>query len=327
MNFFILVLTLAVLLVVATAGAVNNFPIIGVMTQPTTSTDGDCKGNCLYLAASYVKYIESAGARVVPINYYASKSELDNLFDSVNGFLFVGGGASFPTSAQYIYDKTIAANEAGDFSPLWGTCMGFQWLTLAATKNTIQLDPTDGTQMDAENYSIPLDFRMDALPHSQLFGAAPQNIIDILTNENVTMNNHHYGLWTEHFESTPALMSQFNILSTNKDRTGKEFVSTIENPKFPVFGSQWHPEKNTFEWQMDADGTPFEAIDHNWDAIQIAQYTANFFVQQSRKSNHKFQDTSTETASLIYNYRPWGTPGDFVQKYFFANDFVSFKTA
>jgi hypothetical protein len=50
-----------------------------------------CGGDCLYLAASYVKYIESAGARVVPINYYASEEELDDVFSKVNGFLFPGG--------------------------------------------------------------------------------------------------------------------------------------------------------------------------------------------------------------------------------------------
>jgi len=76
---------------------------------------------------------------------------------------------------------------------------------------------------------------------------------------------------------------------------------------------------------MDADGRPFEAIHHEWEAIGVAQYTANFFVQQTRKNMHKFPDQSSETASLIYNYRPWGTPGDFVQKYFFPKDFVSFK--
>ena len=306
--------------------AVNNYPIIGVMTQPTTSTQGDCGGDCLYLAASYVKYIEAAGARVVPVNYYADEDELSSLFDALNGFLFVGGGSAFPSSAQYIWDRTVAANEAGDFSPLWGTCMGFQWLCLAATKNTLQLDPSDGTQMDSENYSIPLDFRQSAVSDSKLFGMAPQNIMDVLGSQNVTMNNHHYGVWTDHFEGTSGLTDNFNILSTNKDRAGKEFVSTIEHPKFPIFGSQWHPEKNTFEWQMNSDGRPFEAINHDLGAIEISQYTANFFVQQARKSSHKFAEQSVETASLIYNYRAVGTSGDFVEKYFFPKDFKSFKT-
>jgi hypothetical protein len=62
--------------------------------------------------------MESAGARVVPINYYAEKDELDHLFDSLNGFLFVGGGAAYPDSAQYIFDKTVAANDKDDFMPV-----------------------------------------------------------------------------------------------------------------------------------------------------------------------------------------------------------------
>lgn len=96
----------------------NNYPIIGLFTQPTSSDNGDCGGDCLYLAASYVKYIESSGARVVPINYYAEKDELDHLFGSLNGFLFPGGGGFFPPSAQYIFDKTVKANDKGDFSPV-----------------------------------------------------------------------------------------------------------------------------------------------------------------------------------------------------------------
>ena len=97
----------------------NDRPIIGIFTQPTTSIQGTCGGNCLYIAASYVKYIESSGGRfhlfhliiiylliflfrVVPINYYSSNDELDILFESLNGFLFPGGSASFPSSAQYI---------------------------------------------------------------------------------------------------------------------------------------------------------------------------------------------------------------------------------
>lgn len=223
---------------------VNNWPIIGVFTQPTTSTEGNCGGNCLYIAGSYVKYLEASGARVVPINYYASKNELDTIFESVNGLFFPGGGAVFPASAQYMFDKVVAANDAGDYMPLWGTCMGFQWLLISATQNTNILDPSSG-QMDSYNYSIPLNFTA-AAKSSRLF-ANSGDIYRILESESVTMNNHHYGIYPEHFAKTPALTSMFQVLSTNTDRQGVEFVSTIEAYKYPIFGSQWHPEKNNFE--------------------------------------------------------------------------------
>jgi gamma-glutamyl hydrolase len=299
---------------------------VGVFTQPSPSQQGDCGGNCLYLAASYVKFIESAGARVVPINYYASEEELDKLFDSLNGFLFVGGGSAFPPSAQYIFDKTKQSNDNGDYIPLFGICMGFQWLLLSAADGQLRLDPSDGTQMDAENYSIPLDFvSQDKIKQSHLFQDASENIMKILSTDNVTMNNHHYGIYPEHFDTTPALSDFYNILSLNKDRQGVAFVSTMEAKKYPIYGTQWHPEKNIFEWQMVMpNGEMYEAINHSYDAILISQYISNFFIQQARRSTHKFSSAQVEDNSLIYNYQAVKTTGDFVQKYFFKNDFKSF---
>jgi gamma-glutamyl hydrolase len=225
----------------------NDWPIIGLFTQPSTSKRSECNGNCLYLAASYVKQIESAGARVVPINYYASPEQLEYLFQSLNGFLFVGGGSSFPQAAQYIFDRTIQANDEKDVMPLWGTCLGFEWLLIAAAQGDVDiLDPPDGGQMDAYNISLPLEFTSLAKT-SKLFSHASNEIFEILSQENVTMNNHHYGIFPEHFAATEALSSFYDILSLNKDRQGVEFVSTMEAKKYPIFGTQWHPEKNTFE--------------------------------------------------------------------------------
>lgn len=192
-----------------------------------------------------IQYIEAAGARVVPINYYATNSQLDHLLDSLNGFLFPGGGSVYPSSAQYVYDQLKARNDKGTYLPLWGTCMGFQWLLIAQSKNQNILDPPSG-QMDSYNYSIPLDFTIEPRK-SRLFEKASEQVLQILAKENVTLNNHHYGIYTNHFKSTSSLSNFFELISTNQDRKGVEFVSTIEAFKYPIYGSQWHPEKNTFE--------------------------------------------------------------------------------
>lgn len=44
-----------------------------------------------YIAASYIKFLESAGARAVPILYDAPPEEVERIFRSVNGFLIPGG--------------------------------------------------------------------------------------------------------------------------------------------------------------------------------------------------------------------------------------------
>ena len=134
------------------------------------------------------------------------------------------------------------------------------------------------------------------------------------------MNNHHYGIFTEHFETTEELSSFYKVLSTNDDLQGVNFVSTIEAYKYPIFGTQWHPEKNIFEWQK-ANGAPYEAINHSPEAVKIAQYTANFFVEQARKNNHKFPSDEVEDAYLIWNYQPTRSGPNFVQTYYFPNDF------
>lgn len=50
------------------------------------------------MAAAYVKWIEAAGGRAVPIRFYVSDGELRRLFDSVNGVIFPGEGTIFSSS-------------------------------------------------------------------------------------------------------------------------------------------------------------------------------------------------------------------------------------
>lgn len=281
-------------------------PIIGIFTQPSTSKEGNCGGSCLYLAASYVKYIESAGGRVVPINYYANQTELDFFISKLNGFMFPGGSSSFPSSAQYVYDQSVKSN-----LPLWGTCMGFQWLLIAQSKDHNILDPKSG-QFDSYNYSIPLDFVPNlTLSKTKIFENAPNEIIKILANENVTMNNHHYGIYTDNFISTKSLNSFFRLISTNYDRGTNNFVSTIESFNYPIYGTQWHPEKNPFEFGND------ENINHSYNAIQTSQYMANFFVNQTRLNKNSFAPDYDENKYLIENYIAYKTTGSFMSTYFF----------
>lgn len=65
------------------------------------------------------------------------------------------------------------------------------------------------------------------------------------------------------------------------------------------------------------DGIPNEGINHSADAIKIAQFTANFFVNEARKSTHKFASSEEEDAALIENYQAVPTTGSFMSTYFF----------
>lgn len=56
-------------------------------------------GGNSYFPASYVKWLESGGARVVPIPYDSAPADLSALLKQINGALFTGGGAGACTGA------------------------------------------------------------------------------------------------------------------------------------------------------------------------------------------------------------------------------------
>ena len=74
-------------------------------------------------------------------------------------------------------------------------------------------------------------------------------------------------------------------------------------------GTQWHPEKNAFEWN------PKESIPHSANAVNVMQWVANFFMSEARKNDHHFESVEAETKALIYNYRTTFTDAGFTEEY------------
>jgi hypothetical protein len=58
-------------------------PIIGIYTQTLNNSAS-------YIAASYVKWIEMAGAQVVPIYSFSDTNDILTLLGKINGVLFTG---------------------------------------------------------------------------------------------------------------------------------------------------------------------------------------------------------------------------------------------
>lgn len=305
---FLASLALAVLAAVLTGAAAgyNDAPVIGIFAQPLAK-DPEYQ----YLAASYVKWLESAGARVVPIPYNYPIADMTTLFSRINGLLLPGGGAELPKVVSHALSLAEEANANGDYFPVWGTCMGFQWVSMHFARNHSLL-----TAHKLQNTSVALDFT-GLERKSRLFGGMTADQRGIFSSKAlaVTMNNHNWGVSTTSFDRSE-LAKSFRLLSTNIDVDGGQFVSTIEHATWPVYAVQWHPEKNNFEWSRDEDGTFHEAIAHSAEAVWASQQMANFFVNETRNNGHKFPHEE-EHKALIYNYNPTYTADSFVQRYIF----------
>ncbi|XP_063698972.1 gamma-glutamyl hydrolase-like [Culicoides brevitarsis] len=277
---------------------VNEYPIVGVLAQEIAYSleqkyPGQYKS---FIAASYVKFVEGGGARVIPIFIDRPKSYYEEIMRKVNGILFPGGATWFNQSNGYadagmfIYNIAKELNDNGTYFPIWGTCLGFELLTYLDSNATEHRD-----DCSSHNQALHLDFKADALS-SRLFSVAPKEVIEDLRTKPVTSNFHQYCV-TEKAMKEAQIAENWRVMSTNLDWNGFEFISTIEHVKYPFYGVQFHPEKNLYEWIRNKN------ITHTKESTRTSQYFAEFFVDECRRSKNNFNGNSTEEdLYMIYNF-------------------------
>jgi len=296
----------------------NPQPVIGILTQPTDS-DNSAYGD-QYVVASYVKWIESAGARAVFVYYDAPQENLKQLITTqLNGLLWTGGDSDivdgpYSATARYLLSLILQINLKADYFPLWATCQGFQQVSIYMANDSSIL-----VERPLTNTLVPINFTQDPMLSSML-NQAPDTVTGSLQYENITVNNHHYGVDPKSFVANSYLAGNFTVLATNVDTNGNEFVSLIEGFGFPVYASQFHPEKNAFEWSSTWASDPNS---HMPDAILSMQYFADFFVKEARKSQHVYSGGVPTASTLALTVSPMYTgkiaPDYFEQQYFFKN--------
>ena len=313
-KFTVLVTTLIISFISfsSEAQALMERPVIGILSQPVKkqsneNTNTNDTINDQYIAASYVKWVESGGASSIPIPYDADETLIREIFSQINGILLPGGGVELPSSVKSIWKLALESNQNGEFFPVWGTCLGFEFLV--ALNDGGDEEHTMQTGFKSQNISFPLIFpsEEDVIDSKGVYSVQSQlyptqEWRETLMSHNITMNNHHKGITPEHFLKNQALSSFFHITSTNIDLEGKPFVSTIESSLYPIYGVQYHPEKNNFEYGLQAhNSAAFEAISHTQEAVALSMHLALFFVNKVRESTIG-EYTLIDRHPAIYTY-------------------------
>jgi gamma-glutamyl hydrolase len=99
---------------------------------------------------------------VVPILHTSSESNLTSTFNKINGLLLPGGdmnltniSSPYMTAMLHLWKLSVEANQNGDYFPVWGTCLGFQEIAVAAAESP---DVLLVGQFDSWNLPLTLEF-------------------------------------------------------------------------------------------------------------------------------------------------------------------------
>ena len=192
-----------------------------------------------------------------------------------------------------IFNLARETFDNGGYFPIMGMCLGHQFFaTVVNGPGDIRI-PTD-----SHGFLAPLNLSKD-YRESKLFRDVPDYLAKAFNSSpTITAHNHDYSLPVQLFEKNKKVKDFYKVLTTNVDRKGKQFVSTMEARKYPFYSTQWHPEKCSYEWSAR------QKVSHDLIAIQLAQYISNFFVNEAKFSSHKFATEEEAKEALIYNYQP-----------------------
>ncbi|XP_020231366.1 gamma-glutamyl hydrolase [Cajanus cajan] len=288
----------------ATDPNLNYKPVIGILSHPGDGASGRLSNatGVSYIAASYVKFVESGGARVIPLLYNDSPQTLIKKLDLVNGVLFTGGWATsgvYLETLKNVFEKALEKNDAGDHFPTFAINLGGNLVIKIVSELTDILETFNASSLPSS-----LQLGVNANAEGSLFERFPPDLLTQLETNCLVLHNHRYAISPSKLQNNANLASFFEILTTSKDKDDKTFVSTARGKKYPVTVSLWHPEKNAFEW-----ATSLKAP-HTEDAVRVTQSTANFFVREARKSSNT-PDAQEVRDNLIYNFKPTygGTAG------------------
>jgi len=284
----------------------GRMPVIGILTMPMTSADGQMLEDISFIDTSYVKFIHGGGATVVPILFNSTAEQIQEQILQLDGVFFTGGAAKPTTypiwykTAQLLYSLVMEQGKT-----LWGTCLGFQTIT------DIAADQPEGVLGDypAMNVALSLNFTEYGANESQMFSHLPAPVRNLFSEKALTENWHNYGVSLPVFRQY-LQPKGFRIVSTNIDSNGVEFVSTLEHETAHIFATQWHPEAN----QYDPDPKGGAHIVHSMEATTAMNYLANFLAQSARSSmrtdiprkpkteTHNLQGHQSDLKMAIENY-------------------------
>jgi len=271
-------------------------PVIGILSQTLVDWMKNDSRYAVYesfIASTFVEFVISAGGRVVPIILNDTVETNIAKLRQLNGFLLPGGDGEYYEMGEVLYKEAMKINDEGTYFPVWGTCMGYEYMSCYSS--------TEGKNL-LEHYpmytsSIPLKFTVDPRD-TQMYGWL-QDDAYLFEDHNLTWNGHNWGVDPTKFETDPILKEMYTVTAVGQQfpPDNRYFVASIESKKYPFFGVQFHPEEQYTDWS-DGMGT-----NHSWMSIMLNRQFADVFLFKARHCPNVYRNFGTDN---IENYERIG---------------------
>ena len=157
-----------------------------------------------------------------------------------------GGDGQGMKVAREMWDLAKVANENGDRFPVWGTCLGFEWMLQLAADDEEVLQ----SGFLANDVSLRLEFTEYGIHGSKMF--ADEELRDICASDAVSYNHHQKGIEPDSLSSNLNLSSMFEITSISYDSNGRAFVSSMEAKDFETYPFYAVSQRNTKFFVIEA---------------------------------------------------------------------------
>jgi gamma-glutamyl hydrolase len=230
---------------------------------------------------------------VVPIVNGTDHETLKDLLGKLDGILYPGGGGDYYDTGEFIFNYIRDQNDAGHYYPAMGICLGFEFISAYTSKKGMDIRSRFGLK----SVSAALKFVKDPKDSWVFSGLGEERALEFEKN-NFTYNHHQWSITPETFNTDEDLSNFWDVTSTSLSPNGTEFVASMESKKYPIFASQFHPEKVAQLW---IDGN--SSINHSWESIQLQNYFANEFVAMSRRNPNTFGDYTATQKYDISNHK------------------------
>lgn len=191
----------------------------------------------------------------------------------LNGMLIPGGAGNVSVLARELLLRAVKANDEGEYWPVWGTCLGFEWI--------VQVFGGDGalqSGFDAVDEHMDIDLTQVS-ERKRMLAFANASVLRWLTHDNVTYEDHVSGIEPGRFMQSPGLTAEFEILADSRDRKGRPYVAMIQGKRLPFYAVQFHPEKIRYV----ENGRYAHNIPKTGEARCVADDLAEFFASELQR--------------------------------------------